>query len=185
MLAVRAQEGDEAALSELYDRYADRLFALASSIVSDPAAAEEAVADAFLRLWRKRDQDPERGSIGAYLVMVTRSRALDARRARTRRHRAEQDGAEQGASPTALPISGFGPAPDRGAELAQKRARISEALAGLSDAQRAAIELAYFGGLTQREISERLDEPLGTVKTRIRDGMIRLRETFAPTRRET
>lgn len=185
LLAARVQEGDEAALSELYDRHADRLFALASSIVGDPAAAEEAVADAFLRLWRTRDHDPDRGSVGAYLVVVTRSRALDARRARSRRLRAEQDGADQGESRTALPISGFGPAPDRGAELSQKRERIFEALAGLSDAQRAAIELAYFGGLTQREISERLDEPLGTVKTRIRDGMIRLREAFAPTRRET
>lgn len=185
VLAARVQEGDEAALSELYDRHADRLFALASSIVGDPATAEEAVADAFLRLWRKRDHDPDRGSVGAYLVVVTRSRALDGRRASRRRHRAEQDGAEQGASPSALPISDFGPAPDRSAELSQKRAVIHEALAGLSKAQRAAIELAYFGGLTQREISEKLGEPLGTVKTRIRDGMIRLREVLVPMRRET
>lgn len=184
VLAARVRDGDESALAELYDRHADRLFALASSIVRDPAAAEEAVADAFLRLWREADHDPERGSVGAYLVVVTRSRALDQRRTRKRRLKAEQGQAERGESPTALPLSRFGPAPDRAAELTDDRERIFAALSHLSDAQRAAIELAYFGGLTQREISERLDEPLGTVKTRIRDGMIKLRETFAATGRQ-
>jgi RNA polymerase sigma-70 factor (ECF subfamily) len=183
-LAERVRQGDESAFAELYDRYADRLFGLASSIVRDPAAAEEAVADAFLRLWREADHDPDRGSVGAYLVMVTRSRALDQRRAAERRVRAEQGSADQGESATALPISGFGPAPDRAAELTEDRERIFAALSGLSDAQRAAIELAYFGGLTQREISERLDEPLGTVKTRMRDGMIKLREAFVPAGRQ-
>lgn len=178
-LAARVRKGDEGAFAELYDRHADRLFALASSIVHDPAAAEEAVADAFLRLWREADHDPDRGSVGAYLVVVTRSRALDQRRARERRHRAEQGSADRGESPTALPLAGFGPAPDRAAELTEDRERIRAALSELSDAQRVAIELAYFGGLTQREISERLGEPLGTVKTRVRDGMVRLRDTFA------
>jgi len=166
------------ALSELYDRYGDRLFSLASSIVSDPAAAEEAVADAFLRLWREKDHDPSRGSVGAYLVVVTRSRAMDKRRSAQRRLRAEEGSVDTSDAGVGVPISSFGPAPDRSAELSETRERIAQALGKLSPAQQKVIELAYFGGLTHRAIAERLDEPLGTVKTRLRDGMIKLRGIF-------
>lgn len=177
-LAERVRAGDERALSDLYDRHADRLYSLARSIVDDPASAEEAVTDAFLRLWREGDHDPSRGSVGAYLVVVTRSRALDAVRSRKRRGRAEQAGADASLQGAAVPISTPADSPERSAELSGTRKRIVTALERLTSRQREVIELAYFGGLTHREISERLGEPLGTVKTRLRDGMIRLREIF-------
>ncbi|MEQ8329199.1 MAG: sigma-70 family RNA polymerase sigma factor [Longimicrobiales bacterium] len=181
-LYARMRAGDERALSELYDRHAERMYSLARSVCSDPADAEEAVADAFLRLWRAGDFDPDRGTVGTFLAVVTRSRALDRVRARKRRGRAEEKGAAQDPQGFAVEISAAGDPPERRVELAEKRGRIREALATLSDKQQAVIDLAYFGGMTHREIAEHLTEPLGTVKTRLRDGMQKLRDAFPLTR---
>lgn len=176
--------GDERAFAELYDRYADRLFSLASTIVDDPADAEAAVADAFLRLWRDRDHDPERGSVGAYLVMITRSRALDRRRADRRRRSREEKGAEADPTGLALPLGTTAPSPDRVAEVSEAGARVREFLDRISEKQRTVIGLAYLQGMTHSEIAEHLSEPLGTVKTRLRDGMNTLRDLVsAPGRR--
>lgn len=167
----------------LYDRYAKRLYSLALSIVDDPAEAEEAVADAFLRLWNEGDHDAERGSVGAYLVMVTRSRALDRKRTAQRRGKRQEKAAESDPAGAAVPISNPGTAPDRAAELDERRSMIEAALQKLSEKQRTVIDLAYFGGLSHSEIAERLAEPLGTVKTRLRDGMKKLRDLFPETAR--
>lgn len=182
---ARIRAGDERGLSVLYDRYAERLFSLAMSIVDDPGEAEEAVADAFLRLWNEQDHDESRGSVGAYLVVVTRSRALDRKRASKRRGARQEKAAATDDVGAAIPISNVGPAPDRAAELGEKRSRINTALAQLSEKQRVVIDLAYFGGLSHSEIAERLAEPLGTVKTRLRDGMNKLRDLFPDAARST
>lgn len=175
-LAAAVRAGDERAFEELYDRYVDRLFSLAAAIVDDPADAEGAVADAFLRLWRDRDHDAERGSVGAYLVMITRSRALDRRRAHRRRRQREEKGAEADPTGFAVPLAAPAPSPDRAAEMSEAGAWVRDVLAQVTEKQRAVIGLAYLEGLTHSEIADHLSEPLGTVKTRLRDGMKKLRE---------
>lgn len=185
VLVHRIRSGDERALGALYDRYADRLFALAVAIVDDPGSAEEAVADAFLRLWREGDHDAERGSVGAYLVTVVRSRALDQRRSRRRRETREEAGAATHPAGLTVALGEVGPPPDRSAEVGETRALVRRALAQISDQQRAVIDLAYFGGMTHREIAEHLSEPLGTIKTRLRDGMKKLRSLIPATARSS
>lgn len=178
-LVADVRIGDERALGRLYDRYADRLYALASSIVDDPADAEGAVADAFLRLWRDRDHDADRGSVGAYLVMITRSRALDRHRAVRRRRTREEKGAETSAAGLSVPLAELAPAPDRAAEISEAGERVREVLSRVSEQQRTVIGLAYLQGMTHSEIADHLSEPLGTVKTRLRDGMKKLRGLVA------
>lgn len=179
-LLARVRAGDERALGALYDRYGPRLYALARALVTDPAEAEEVVADAFLRLWRGHDFDPGRGSVGAYLTVVVRSRALDRVRAARRRGAAEERAAEREPSGFAVPVAAPAAAPDAEAERGEARRRILRAMDGLPEPQRVVIDLAYFGGLTHSEIARRLAEPLGTVKTRLRDGMRKLREAMPP-----
>lgn len=174
-LVADVRNGDERALGRLYDRYADRLYALASSIVDDPADAEGAVADAFLRLWRDRDHDADRGSVGAYLVMITRSRALDRLRAVRRRRAREEKGAETSPTGLSVPLAELAPPPDRAAEIGEAGERVREVLSRVSEQQRTVIGLAYLQGMTHSEIADHLSEPLGTVKTRLRDGMKKLR----------
>lgn len=169
---------DEMALGVIYDRHAGMVYGLARSIVGSEVEAEEVAEDVFLYLWREPGSwDPGRGSLATYLAVVTRSRALDRVRARRRRAAAEGRAAAKNQEGVAVDLSGGDP-PERRAELAETRARLDSALRELNDGQRRAIELAYFEGLTQSEIARRTDTPLGTVKTRIRDGMIKLREIF-------
>lgn len=169
-LVQRMAAGDERALGELYDRHGRVMYALARAILGERADADEVVVDTFGQAWRGAAQfDPERGSVGAWLATIARTRALDLVRARGRRSRA----LERAAS---LSDSGVPEPADRDAERAEARRLVTGALAGLPEPQRRAIELAYFGGLSQSEIAATLGEPLGTVKTRIRSGMTKLRE---------
>lgn len=177
-LAARVRAGDERVLSRLYDEHAERLYSMAMAMLRDPGDAEEVVADAFLRLWRADDFDPSRGSVGAYLAVVTRSRALDRLRSRDRRGRAEKRSAAADPTGFSLPVAEAADEPEARVEAGERRTRVVAALAALSDKQRAVVDLAYFGGLTHREIAERLSEPLGTVKTRLRDGMKKLRDAL-------
>jgi len=179
-VAREVQGGSERALGELYDRYADRLFSLAMAVCDDPGDAEAAVADAFLRLWRERDHDEVRGSVGAYLVTVTRSRALDRKRRERRQRAREERGAAASIDGLTIPLSDMAPPPDRTVEVREAGSMIRRALSGVSDKQRAVIGLAYFEGMTHSEIAEHLSEPLGTVKTRLRDGMKKLQGLVDP-----
>lgn len=180
-LVGRMSEGEDAALGELYDRYGKTLYALALAIVREPADAEEVVVDAFGQAWRQADAfDPLRGSVGAWLATIARSRALDTVRARGRRARAHERAAQLSDEGLATPVAALGPDPARSAERGEARRLVAEALAGLPEPQRVAIELAYFEGLSQSEIAARLAEPLGTVKTRMRAGMERLRGLLSP-----
>lgn len=156
------------------------VYSLAYSILHDPAEAEEAAADAFVQVWSTAASfDPARASVTAWISMITRSRALDRVRARRRRAVTVEKAAGLDEEGVALPIARFETAPDRHAEQSETRQLVNERLESLPPAQRRAIELAYFGGLSHSEIAEELNEPLGTVKTRIRSGMDKLRIAFA------
>ncbi len=174
-LVQRMAAGDEHALGELYDRHGRSAYALAYAIVGERADADEVVVDVFGQVWRAAAQfEPARGSVGSWLATIARTRALDLVRARGRRSRALERAAllaDSGISGPAAPAD----APDRDAERAEARRLVGRALADLPAPQRRAIELAYFGGLSQSEIAAQLGEPLGTIKTRIRDGMAKLR----------
>ena len=180
-LVSRMAAGEDAALGDLYDRYGRTVYALALAIVREPADAEEVVVDAFGQAWRRAASfDAARGSVGAWLATIARTRALDTVRARGRRARAHERAALLSDDGVAAPIATTGSDPSRAVELGDARRLVSQALAVLSAPQRVAIELAYFEGLSQSEIAERLSEPLGTIKTRIRAGMEKLRGLLGP-----
>lgn len=179
-LVERMAAGEERALGELYDRHGGMAYSLALAIVREGADAEEVVADAFGQIWRNAAQyDPGRGSVAAWLATITRTRALDLVRARGRRARAVERAARTDADGLATPLGTVADQPDRGIERQETRLLVARSLRELPEPQRRVIELAYFGGLTQTEIAAELREPLGTVKTRMRAGMEKLRGSLA------
>src|SRR5258708_6038676 len=162
-LIRRLTSGDHRALGEFYDLYAGLVNGLALRILRDRAEAEDVVQEVFVQVWRQAARfDPRRGSPEAWLCTIARTRALDRLRRRTSRRAAASSGAP-------------GAAASPGSEEALA---VRKALGGLSPDERRALELAYYEGFTQSEIAERLREPLGTIKTRIRTAMIRLREVL-------
>ena len=164
-LLRRLSAGDQSALGELYDLYAGLVNGLALRILRDGSEAQDVVQEVFLQVWRQAARyDPARGSPEAWLCTMARTRALD----RLRRLAARREEPEP-----RLPDAGAAPRPE--ATLA-----VRGVLERLSAVQREALELAYYEGLTQSEIAERLGQPLGTVKTRIRTAMMRLREALEP-----
>ena len=177
-LIRRMALGDESAVGPLYDRYGQVLYALAYRIVGLQADAEEVVAEVFAQAWREAARfDAARGSVGAWLATIGRSRALDMVRARSRRIRIT-DMAAQSEPDSSPGMSRPQPDPMAQAETAERRRQVAAALETLAPPQREAIELAYFEGLSHSEIAERLQEPLGTVKTRVRLGMQKLRDVL-------
>jgi RNA polymerase sigma-70 factor (ECF subfamily) len=164
----------------LYDRYAGVLYAAASRITGDRTDAEEVVLETFAQAWREAPRfDPARGSVAAWLTMMARSRALDLVRARTRRGRLAESARQ--ADPTRPPAMGGGESdPREDIALLERGQRVREALTTLPDPQREAIELAFFEGLSHSEIAERLNQPLGTVKTRLRLAIRKLRDLLQP-----
>lgn len=178
-LVARAARGDEAALERLYDRYSGPLYALAYRIAGERADAEEIVLDAFSQAWRDagRFRD-ERGSVIAWLTMICRSRALDLVRSRGRRVKVVTRASAT--APDASPGMGGGPPSTGDVEHLERRQVVAAALNALSPPQREAIQLAFYEGLSHSEIAARLDEPLGTVKTRLRLAMQKLRDTLRP-----
>ena len=177
----RLVAGDERALGTLYDRYGTMAYSLASAIVGDASDAEEVVAEAFTQVWRSSSTfDVARGSVPAWISTIVRTRSLDLLRSQRRRARVLEQAAamsEEGASPA---LSTGSPSPDRGVEISEAQVLVRRSLAELPAPQRLVLELAYFGGLSQSEIAERLSEPLGTVKTRMRAGMEKMRLALKP-----
>jgi RNA polymerase sigma-70 factor (ECF subfamily) len=177
-LVARIAAGDERALGELYDRHAAMVYAMAYRVLGERADAEEAAAETFAQVWREAGRfESGRGSVAAWLVTMARTRALDIARASQRRSRITLVAA------TSDPRAEAGEWADtpEGSAIAGERSRlVRDAIAQLTPVQREAIELAFYGGLSQSEIAERLHTPLGTVKTRLRLGMQKLRETLAP-----
>jgi RNA polymerase sigma-70 factor (ECF subfamily) len=177
---AQAAAGDEKAISALYDRYGDVLYAVAYRIVGQRADADEVVIEAFAQAWREAQRfEAGRGSVAGWLTTIARSRALDLVRARSRRERITASAAAD--RPESAPAMGdWQGDPDSSLEQTERRHQVQLALEILSPPQRKAIELAYFEGLSQSEIAERLQEPLGTIKTRVRLGMQKLRECLRP-----
>ena len=179
-IIARAARGEESAIRQLYDRYGSVLYAVAYRIVGQRADAEEVVLEAFAQAWRDAPRfETGRGSVAGWLTMIARSRALDLVRARSRRERITATAAADrpGVSPA---MGDFRADPAGALDHDERRRQVQQALYTLSPPQRQAIELAYFEGLSQSEIAERLQEPLGTVKTRVRLGMQKLRECLRP-----
>jgi len=167
----RMGEGEAGALAELYDRHGRATFSLAFRILRDQQDAEEVVQDVFAQAWRQAARyDTSRGAVVAWLLMMTRSRAIDRLRARRGRPILQDDhpAVMRDLSDEALPV-------DVALLSAEQIGRVRVALEALPPPQRTAIELAFYEGLTHTEVAEQLDQPLGTVKTRIRMGLLRLR----------
>ena len=180
-LVALAASGDERALGDLYDRYGGMAYSLACAIVSEHADAEEVVADAFAQIWRSASGfDSARGSVAAWVATITRTRALDLVRSRKRRARVLEEAAVVTDEGETLVLAPTVEAADRGAEQSETSAIVRRSLDGLPAAQRRVIELAYFGGFSQSEIAAQLSEPLGTVKTRMRTAMEKLRQALRP-----
>ena len=174
LLAAMAR-GDKAALARLYDLLAKPLYSLALRVLNDASEAQDIVQDVFLQMWHKAaTYETARGSVFAWAATLTRNRAID--RIRMRRRRAELL-AES--APDLQPAAVESDRDSAGALwLREKAGAVRTALASLAPDQQKAIELAFFSGLTQQEIAARLNEPLGTIKARIRRGLLKLRETL-------
>lgn len=163
----RLQRGDRTAVGELYDRHAGLMYGVVLRIVRERAEAEDVLQDAWIQAWlRSGTFDPDRGSVAAWLVTIARSRALDRIRRRASRAKAEA------LAPPPTPREDPGVRSEQGAE----RNALGRALASLDPRHREVLEIAYFEGLSQTEIAERLAAPLGTVKHWARQGLLRLRD---------
>jgi RNA polymerase sigma-70 factor (ECF subfamily) len=177
--------GDQFAFGVVYDRYADVVFSATYRVLGDPGLAEDAAQDVFVRIWQRPESFvPSRGRFLSWLLSVARNRAVDEIRSRGRRWRREgatfdpvadrdsgvQDESSQGVDPLWA------------AELKESQMAVREALSSLPEEQRRVLAMSYFGGYTQQEISVQLHEPLGTVKTRIRLGMQKLRNALGDQR---
>jgi RNA polymerase sigma-70 factor (ECF subfamily) len=171
-LLRRIGQGDRQSFAQLYDRFSSVVFSAAYRIVNNQQAAEDVLQEVFLQVWEKAAlYDPARGKPLTWAVTLTRNKAIDRLRATQRRGRL-RDSLERDAG-------GSEPFDGRNSfdavDLKEKGKLVNEALHKLPDEQREALELAFFSGLTQSEIAEHLKEPLGTIKARIRRGMLRLK----------
>ncbi len=177
-LIGRAAEGDARALEVLYDRYSRVVFSFALRIVGDRQLAEELLQEVFFRAWQQGGAfSAGRGSFVTWLLSITHNMAIDEVRKRRRRPQ-KADSEEPETVLAAMADTGAGADVEDEVWLGALRDTITSALDGLPAPQREAIELAYYQGLTQREIAERLGEPLGTIKTRMRLGLQKLRDAL-------
>jgi RNA polymerase sigma-70 factor, ECF subfamily len=173
-LVKLAANGDQAAFGILYSRLAPALYGMAFRMMNDAKEAEDVLQEGFTYIWRKANTyDPSRSSAHAWAVMIVRNKAIDKLRARQRGERlrdkvSSEAGlfAEQDDSSAQEPLS------------RERNAQVHEALKQIAPEQRQAVELAFFSGLTHEQIAERLGAPLGTIKARIRRGLLRLRDLF-------
>jgi RNA polymerase sigma-70 factor (ECF subfamily) len=173
LLALVAK-GDQQAFSQLYDHSSTLLFTLAVRILGNREEAAELLQDVYLEVWRKVSRyDVGRGTPIAWLITLTKSRAIDRLRARAARGYRASNSLEAG---TVMQVADPSPSPLETQADQELRIAVGTAVAGLPQAQQQAIELAYYEGLSHAEIAQRLNQPLGTVKTRIKLGMSKLRD---------
>jgi RNA polymerase sigma-70 factor (ECF subfamily) len=168
-LATRVRAGDHEAMGTLYDRYSPLVYAVALRVLADTGAAEDVLQEVFMQLWRNPARfDASRGSLGAWLAVIARNRAIDVLR---KRH------FESDIEDVLVSVE-----PDLASEADRSRTakNVRGALNGMHPAQRQALEMAFFEGLTHAEIAAKTGEPLGTIKTRIRAGLLALRKALKP-----
>src|SRR6204780_4824893 len=166
-MVTALKAGDQSAVAQLYDRYFSVVYAVALRVLGDTGAAEDVLQEVFLQLWRNPSAfDAARGSLGSWLAVITRNRAIDS----LRKRRPETD-----IEDVVLSVS-----PDLAgeAELARASQKVRGVMGEMTPVQRSALEMAYWEGMSHSEISDKTGEPLGTVKTRIRSGLIALRKAF-------
>jgi RNA polymerase sigma-70 factor (ECF subfamily) len=167
VLVSAIRSGDEQAMAQLYERYSAIVYSVALRVLGDTGAAEDILQEVFMQLWRSPDTfDATRGSLPGWLAVITRNRAIDS----LRKRRPEAD-----ITDVILCIE-----PDlvRSAEWSRALETIRGTLGSMPSPQRSALEMAFFEGLTHSEIAEKTGEPLGTIKTRIRTGLLTLRKAF-------
>ena len=171
----RMAEGNPAALAAVYDRHIRSVFGLAMRVLQNQGDAEDLVQEVFSQVWAQAKRyDATRGSVASWLLMIARSRAID--RLRSRRAKPDSAPFPHDTAVVELPDPALGA--EHGILTAESATRLRAALTVLPPTQRVAIELAYFEGLTHAQIAEQLEQPLGTVKTRIRTGLRKLREAL-------
>lgn len=160
--------GDERAMTELYDRYSPLVYSVALRVLGDTGNAEDVLQEVFMQLWRNPDVfDSSRGNLGAWLAVIARNRAIDALRRRKPDTNLEDV------------IVSVNHDVSAAADRSRAMQKVREILGGMPGPQREALELAYFEGLSHTEIASKTGEPLGTIKTRIRAGLLSLRKAFA------
>jgi len=167
VLVSAIRGGDQSAMATLYDRYSSIVYSVALRVLADTGAAEDVLQEVFMQLWRNPTAfDASRGSLGAWLAVITRNRSIDA----LRKRRSETDIDEVIVSVQ----------PDLASEAERTRAleKVRGVLGSMPVSQRTALELAFFEGLTHTEIAGKTGEPLGTIKTRIRSGLLTIRKAF-------
>jgi len=168
-LVSRVRAGDQDAMGALYDRYSRLVYAVGLRVLGDSAAAEDVLQEVFMQLWRNPTRfDASRGSLGVWVAVIARNRAIDA----LRKRRYESD-----IEDIVVSVE-----PDLASEADRSRAakNVRDLLNGMHPAQRQAVEMAFFEGLTHTEIAAKIGEPLGTIKTRIRAGLLALRKALKP-----
>ncbi len=167
VIVTGLKTGDQGAMAELYDRYSSVVYAVALRVLGDTGAAEDVLQEVFLQLWRNPSAfDAARGNLGSWLAVVTRNRAIDS----LRKRRPETD-----IENVVLSV-----APDLAGEAERARAaeKVRGVMGAMVPAQRSALEMAYWEGMSHSEIANKTGEPLGTIKTRIRAGLSALRKAF-------
>jgi RNA polymerase sigma-70 factor (ECF subfamily) len=174
-LIRKVAQQDQTAMAAFYDATRRLVYGMSYRILGDREAAEEVTLDIYLQVWRQAARfDLARGNPSAWLYTLTRSRSID----RLRRQQIQRKTEEP--IEAAIGLAAEGPSPEDDSQSAERRRLIEEAMLKLSQEQREAITVAYFSGLSHTEIAEKLGQPLGTVKTRIRLGMMKLRELLEP-----
>lgn len=176
MLVRQLNEGSDAAFATFYDRFAPGLFSLVYAILHDQKESEDVLQEAFVQMWKRiGTYDPRRSSLFTWAVMISRHKAIDRLRSRQRQSRLTE--AMESDAPD-VPAPASTERADSALERADERERVRAALAQLGEGQREAIEMAFFAGLTQTQVAEKLGAPLGTVKARIRRGLLALRDVL-------
>ncbi len=168
-LVLSLRQGNKAALTVLYERYSRLVYTIAFRILNNGSEAEDVTQEIFVNLWQKQTYEPDRSSLSSFLSTITRNRAIDRVRTHSNRQRILK-----GMAPQPKPTDGFS-IPVEQASIGERSQRVREALQTLPDNQRSLLSLAYYEGFSQSEIARHTNIPLGTVKSRMRQGLLKLK----------